>query len=85
MAIADGQLDRLLEACVAVAEFTLALLHDARRLAGVQVRQVDDGITVMERLAGYIPNTFKIASVNPSNQLPTLPGCLPWRGVSSYR
>ena len=52
VAIADGQLDRLLEACVAVAEFTLALLHDTCRLAGVQVRQVDDGITVMERLAG---------------------------------
>ena len=52
VAIADGQFDGLLEARVAVAEFTRALLHDARRLVGVSVRQVDDGIAVMEWLAG---------------------------------
>ena len=52
VAIADGQFDGLLEARVAVAEFTRAFLHDARRLASVPVRQIDDGIAVIEWLAG---------------------------------
>ena len=49
--IAVGQLDGLFETRVVVAEFTRALLHDARRLAGVAVGQVDDGIAVIKRLA----------------------------------
>ena len=51
LAVVAGQFDGLLEARVAMAMFTRTVLHDARRLAGVPVGQVDDGIAVIEWLA----------------------------------